>query len=38
MMSPYMQFNSGLLSAKIKQSTVLINNANRQVRNASCND
>jgi len=35
--SPYMQSNSDLFSTKIKQS-ILIHNANHQVRNAPCND
>jgi len=30
--SPYMQFNCDLFSAKIKQSTVLVHHANRQIR------
>jgi len=38
MVSPYMQSNSDLLSAKIEQLIVLINNANRQVRNVPCDD
>jgi len=38
MASPYMQSNSNFFSTKIEQSTVLINNANRLVRNAPCDD
>jgi len=35
---PYMQSNCDLVSAKIKQSIILVHHANYQIRNAPCND